>query len=178
VATGFEIVDLPGVGLYFTAGSLPAFANGAGVTYDIRFRVEGSNVWHTHATNVSASQAFNFTLPQTSNTRYTHIGFFFGDVPANFGLGNTIVLTFTAGSSAPNNTLINRFFVSYGSTSREGGGQATLITPNVSSGGSGSIAVGNMPQTGVSTTLWLAVALNLMAISALTTLIIKKRRKR
>jgi len=127
VAREFSIVDLPGAGLYFTAGNLPIFSNSAGVTYDIRFQVAGSNVWHTHATGINAGQPFNFTLPQTGDIRYTSIGFFFGDVPANFGLGNTIVLTFTAGDTAPNGTLVNRFVVGYNYGERTGEGSANLV---------------------------------------------------
>jgi len=198
--------------LYFVSGSLPAFTNSAGVTYDIRFQVAGSSVWHTHATNVSANQAFTFSLPQPGNIRYTAIGFFFGTVPANFGQGNTIVLTFIAGASAPNNTLVNRFIVGYNHGEREGGGTANLRpspTPgsgnqlrpdgngyieiddnNVPQGnwewresngwvftpGTPNVPTGPMPQTGIPGTLWIAVAINLMAIGALGTLIIKKRK--
>ncbi|MCL2364963.1 MAG: SpaA isopeptide-forming pilin-related protein [Defluviitaleaceae bacterium] len=196
-ATDFEIVDLPGLGLYFTSGSLPAFHNGAGVTYDIRFQVAGSDVWHTHATHVNANQPFTFSLPQTGGIRYTSIGFFFGNVPANFGLGNTIVLSFIAGA-APNNLLVNRFFVSYGSDNRQGQGEATVVPPpdlelddgNVPQGnwewrdGNGwffvpdtNVPMGQMPQTGIPGTVWIAVAINLMAVGALTTLIIHKKKK-
>ena len=174
--TDFAIIDLPGVGLYFASGSLPAFTHGVGVTYDIRFQVAGSNVWHTHQTNINANQAFSFTLPQPGNIRYTSIGFFFGNVPANFGLGNTIILTFTAGENAPNNTLTNRFIVTSGGQNREGEGATNLLRPPIG-GNNSNITTGQIPQTGVSTTLWLAVALNLMAVGALTTLIIKKRNK-
>jgi len=186
----FTIVDRPGVGLFFAAGSLPAFTHGAGVTYDIRFQIEGSDVWHTHITNVDANQPFAFYLPQSGNIYYTSIGFFFGDVPAGFGLGNTIVLTFTAGISAPNNTLNNRFFVRYNDRSREGGGQSTLVLPPPSEGSwewrdsngwlfipNPNVPLGQLPQTGISTSLWIAVGLNLMAIGAFTTLIIRKRKR-
>ena len=208
MATNFEIVDLPGTGLFFSAGSLPAFHNGAGVTYDIRFRVEGSNVWHTHMTNVDASRPFSFMLPQPGNIRYTAVGFFFGDVPANFGLGDSIVLTFIAGSSAPNNTLVNRFYVSYSNRQREGGGETTLIPPpprppgNLRPDGDGyidlddnnvpqgswewrdgnswvfipnqNIPLGQLPQTGLPASFWLLAGINVMAVGALSTLIINK----
>ena len=211
----FSIVDIPGAGLYFTSGSLPAFTNSAGVTYDIRYQVAGSSTWHTHATNVSANQAFSFSLPQSGSTRYTSIGFFFGDVPANFGLGNTIVMTFIAGNSAPNNTLVNRFIVGYNYGEREGSGTANLIPPPPPAGPGNTlrpngpngdsylylddndtplgnwewrdsngwifipdpnVPLGRLPQTGIPGTLWIAVAINLMAIGALSTLIIKKRK--
>jgi len=88
----FTIIDMPGRGLNFQSGRLPAFTNGEGVTYDIRYIVTGSDQWRTHATGVDASRPFTFSLPQPGNLHYTDIGIFFGDVPAGFGLGNEIVL--------------------------------------------------------------------------------------
>ena len=212
--TDFAIIDLPGVGLYFTSGSLPAFTHGAGVTYDIRFQVAGSSAWHTHATGVNANQPFSFSLPQPGNIYYTAIGFFFGNVPANFGLGNSIIMTFIAGYNAPNNTLVNRFIVTSGGEEREGEGEANVLRPpptpgpgnhlrpdgngylelnnnNVPQGnwnwreGNGwvftpntpNVPLGSLPQTGIPGTLWIAVAINLMAIGALSALIIKKRKQ-
>ena len=169
-------------------------------------------MWHTHLTNVDASRPFTFSLPQTGNIRYTSIGFFFGNVPANFGLGNTIVLTFVAGANAPNNTLINRFVVSYGNGTREGGGQANLVPPptpgpgntlrpdgngyieindnNVPQGSwewrdsngwvfipNVNVPMGQLPQTGIPASFWLIAGVNLMAIGALSTLIISKYKK-
>jgi len=109
----FSIIDMPGLGLNFASGSLPAFANGAGVTYTIRYRVAGDNQWRTHATNINAAAPFTFSLPQPGNLQYTEIRFDFGTVPANFGLGDTIRLTFIAGDNAPNNTLVNNFVMLY-----------------------------------------------------------------
>ena len=98
------------------------------MTYDIRYRVYGSNEWRTFATGVDASQPFEFSLPQPGNLYYTHIGFFFGDVPANFGLNNQIRVYFVVGADAPNNLLVNRFVVSYTNGEREGSGTANVVT--------------------------------------------------
>jgi len=138
VATNFHIIDLPSAGLNFMSGSLPAFAQGAGITYDIRYTVAGSSVWRTYASNVSASQPFSFSLPQPGDVHYTAIGFFFGDVPAGFGLGNTISLTFMVSQNPPGNSLTNFFVVSYGYGNNggggEGGGTVTVIPPPPTNG--------------------------------------------
>jgi len=118
--TNFQVIDMPGRGLNFQSGSLPAFTNGTGITYEIRYRVSGSSQWHIHQTGINASQPFTFSLPQPGNLYYTEIGFFFGDVPANFAFGNEIVLTFVVGTGAPNNILVNDFLVRYDNIERPG----------------------------------------------------------
>ena len=127
----FTIIDMPGRGLNFSSGSMPAFANGAGVTYDIRYRVAGSSQWRTLVTGVNAAAPFTFSLPQPGNIHYTEIRFDFGTVPANFGLGNTIILTFVVGSGAPNNTLVNDFMVSHnrGTTHGQSPHTPTVVPP-------------------------------------------------
>jgi len=133
-AANFAIVDIPSLGLNFESGSIPAFTGGAGLTYDIRYRVAGSNTWHTHAANVAnvdAGNPFTFSLPQPGNLHYTEIGLFFGTVPIGFGLGNEIVLTFIVSNDAPGNTLINSFLLLYDDTEREGSSpqQPTINIP-------------------------------------------------
>jgi len=212
----FAVVDMPGIGLNFVSGNIPAFANSVGVTYDIRYRVAGSDVWHTHISGVSAGQSFNFTLPQPGTIHYTEIGLFFGTVPADFALGNTITFTFVAGSAAPNGMLVNHFIVLHGGSNNTGStpqiptlrppvnGNHTLVADSNGNGyieldDSGtplgswqwddtldqwgfidlsdiSVPLGFLPQTGIPGSLWIAVAVNLMAIGALSTLIIKKRK--
>jgi len=135
----FAIVDIPSQGLNFQSGSLPAFNNGEGITFDIRYMVAGSDEWRTHATGIDASSPFDFTLPQPGNLHYTSIGFFFGNVPADFGLNSEIVLTFVVGEGAPNNTLVNRFIVQYSNIEREGGSPETpiVVPDDTTSGGEG-----------------------------------------
>ena len=132
--TNFAIIDMPNQGLNFRSGSIPAFANGAGITYDIRYRVAGSNVWHTHATGVNANAPFSFALPQPGNLHYTDIGLFFGTVPVGFGRGNQIVFTFVIGNNAPNNTLINDFLIMFDNVERPG---ASPDRPTVNEPGAG-----------------------------------------
>jgi len=139
--TNFEIIDMPSVGLNFQSGSIPAFTNGAGITYDIRYRVAGDNTWHTHASNISASTAFTFSLPQPGDLHYIDIGLFFGDVPAGFGLGSEIIFTFVVNGVAPGTSLINRFAIRYNSTEIPG---STPDYPTVPPGG------GTGPGTGMS----------------------------
>ena len=118
--TNFAIVDTPGLGLNFQSGRLPAFTNGSGITYDIFYSVYYDDTWRTHRTGVDASRPYNFNLPQDGSTFYSGIKFCFGDVPVGFGLGNEIVLTFVVGYGAPNNELINRFFLLYNEKEIEG----------------------------------------------------------
>ena len=115
----FTIVDMPGQGLNFQSGRLPAFTNGTGITYEIRYTVAGSDEWRTYRTGIDASRPFEFSLPQPGDLHYTNIGFFFGTVPADFGHNNEIVLTFVVGDNAPNNELINRFIIRYGTVEIE-----------------------------------------------------------
>jgi len=133
--TNFTIVELPGRGLNFVSASLPAFANSTGVTFDVRYRVYGSNTWNTFATGVDASQPFEFNLPQSGNLHYTDIEFSFGNVPANFGLNNDIRVYFIVSADALNNELINRFIVMYGDEEREGSGTATIGPDTPHTGG-------------------------------------------
>ena len=116
----FSIVDVPGRGLNFRTGHMPAFTNGAGITYEIRYTVAGSNEWRVLSSNIDAGRPFTFHLPQSGSMHYTAIGFFFGTVPAGFALGNEIVLTFVVGNDAPNNILVNNFWISYDNIVRDG----------------------------------------------------------
>jgi len=138
--TNFAIIDRPSQGLNFQSGSLPAFTNGTGITYDIWARVAGSDQWVTHESNISASSAFTFNLPQPGNLHYTHIGIFFnGDVPAGFGLGNEIVFTFLVGDDAPSNTLVNNFFITFDNIERQG---SSPYEPTVNPPGGGTSTPG------------------------------------
>jgi len=114
-------------------GSLPAFSNSDGVTYEIRYRIAGSSVVHVHQTGIPASAPFNFALPQPGNLYYTHIEFYFGTVPADFALGNQITLTFRVGDNAPNNTLINHFVVMHNGaqTTGDSSHDPTVIPPTL-----------------------------------------------
>ena len=140
-ATNFAIIDAPGRGLNFQSGSLPAFVNGAGVTYDIRYQVVGSNEWRTHATDINANSPFTFSLPQPGDLYYTAIGLFFGDVPVGFGLGNEIVLTFVVGDNAPNNILTNGFMITFDNAERPGisPDEPVVNEPGIGGGAGGSV---------------------------------------
>jgi len=142
--TNFAIIDMPSAGLNFTSASLPAFTNAAGVTFDVRYRVNNGS-WQTHAENVPANAPFTFSLPQPGNLHYTHIGLFFGDVPVGFGLGDEMVFSFIVSADAPDNVLINNFLRMYNDRENEGispdrpiittpggGGQGTPTTPPTS----------------------------------------------
>ena len=115
----FTIVDIPGVGLNFRSGLLPAFTNGAGVTYEIRYMRAGETQWRVLQTGINAANPHSFSLPQPGNLHYTAIGFYFGNVPADFALGSEIVLTFVVGN-APNNVLVNNFVFSFDNIQYDG----------------------------------------------------------
>jgi len=142
----FSIIDIPSRGLNFVLGNLPAFTNGAGITFDIRYTVAGSSEWRTYATGVDASQPFSFSLPQPGNIHYTNIGFFFGTVPADFARDNEIVLTFLVTDESPTNVLVNRFLLRYDSVERQGSGSVIIIRPGdtpATGGGNGGDGSGN-----------------------------------
>ncbi|MCL1788516.1 MAG: S-layer homology domain-containing protein, partial [Defluviitaleaceae bacterium] len=127
--SGFTIVDVPGRGLNFEAGRLPAFTRGEGITYDILYTVYGSDEVFVHETGIDASVPFNFRLPQPGNRYYTSIALYFGDVPAYFGLGDQIIFTFLVVPGAPGNQLINRFWVRYDNVDREGDNNNSIVVP-------------------------------------------------
>jgi len=141
--SSMSIVDMPGVGLNFVSGSLPAFNNSAGVTYDIRYRVAGSSAWRTYTTGVNASAPFTFSLPQNGSIHYTEIRFDFGPVPVNFAQGNTITLNFVAGNNAPNNMLVNHFIVMRGGNETPGQSPYTPIVVPPPTPGSGNNLIPN-----------------------------------
>ena len=130
--TNFAIVDTPGRGLNFQSGRLPAFTVGSGITYDIFYSVDGDDTWRTYRYGVDASRPYSFSLPQDGNTFYSGIKFYFGDVPVGFGLGNEIVMTFVVGYGAPNNQLVNRFFLLYNENEKEGKNpdKPTVLSPD------------------------------------------------
>jgi len=181
----FTLVDTPGRGLNFRTGSLPAFTNGAGITYEIRYTVAGSNQWNVLISGVDASRPFTFSLPQPGNRQYTAIGFFFGTVPAGFALGNEITLTFVVGNNAPNNMLVNNFWISYDNIRRDGESPdipIVIIPPNNDDYldlGDGNVPMGPMPQTGLMNhALWLTSALFLASSAGLGTMSYMKSKKR
>jgi len=135
-ATNYAVVDIPGVGLNFLSGTIPALHNGAGVTYSVRYRVAGSSVVHTHATGIPASAPFTFALPQPGDRHYTHIELYFGTVPADFALGDEIVFTFRVGNNAPNNLLVNHFVVMHNGAETPGQSpyQPVVLPPPPSNG--------------------------------------------
>jgi len=137
---------MPSRGLNFLSGRLPAFTNGAGITYEIRYTVAGSDEWRTHATGIDASRPFNFSLPQPGNLHYTNIGIFFGNVPSNFGLGNEVVMTFIVGADAPSNVLINRFALRYDNVERPGSSpDRPIVVPDTPENGGNWLSPGEIP---------------------------------
>ena len=177
----FTVVDIPGVGLNFRSASIPAFTNGEGITYEVRYTVAGSNEWRTYRTDIDASRPFSFSLPQPGNLHYTNIALFFGNVPADFALGNEIVMTFTVGNNAPNNTLINRFVVRYDNTEREGNSPNNpTVTPPTESGAGGSSGGsagndGDSPKTGDDRNIFLWALLAVVSAAGMIALAINRK---
>ena len=116
----FALVDRPGRGMNFQSGHIPALHNGAGITYEIRYRVAGSNQWRVHASGISAAAPFSFSLPQPGNIHYTDIMIFFGNVPVQFARGNQITFSFLVTDESPTNTLVNRLWIMYNGLEVEG----------------------------------------------------------
>ena len=139
--SNFSIIEIPDKGLNFTSASLPAFSNSAGVTYSIMYRVYGSGSWQVYSSGINASQPFSFSLSQPGDLYYAHIKFLFGTVPANFGLGNEIIVTFYVGEETLDGQLVNNFWTMWDGNGvrNESGVRSVSSNENENGGGYGGV---------------------------------------
>ena len=170
----YTISDKPDKGLDFVSAELPAFTNGAGITYDIVYftNLNGKQVLHA---GVPADKAFSFTAPALKSGEYiTALTLDFGTVPAGFAVGDTMKMTFKVWDNPPSQTLTNIGILSY----KVNGKDREFVTGS----GTGTITIDgyfNAPKTGDDTNRMISLSLlgaSLLGILALTAA--KKRKKR
>lgn len=109
----FAIMNKLPKGIDFKGASLPAFANGTGITYNVEYYTNqrGRTVLHS---NVAADSAFSFEIPELAEGEYvTLISFEFGTVPAAFAVDETVTLSFQVWKTPPAENLINISIMSF-----------------------------------------------------------------
>jgi len=90
----FRIVNRA-LGLQFLYGEIPAFTNGGGLYYTIRYSTNLHPLRRVAESNVYAGRPFRFLSPNLQNNEIiTEISVEFDTVPAGFWLNNVIVYSF------------------------------------------------------------------------------------
>ena len=169
----YEISDIPDKGLDFKSADVPAFNNGSGVTYDVIYYTnqKGRTVLHS---DIPADRAYSFKAPALAAGEYiTAVNLVFSEVPAGFGVGNTLTMTFRVWDNPPSKTLVNAGVLSY----YVDGEYRSFVT----GGGSGSITIGgyfDSPKTGDVNNLGLWIALLAISFGSIITLFMTKYRKK
>lgn len=169
----YSITDKPDRGLDFVSASLPAFAQGSGVAYDVVYYTSGGAEVVLYS-GVSAASAFSFTAPALAPGEYiTAIELDFGTVPAGFGVGDTIDMTFKVWDNPPAKTLTNVGILFYGIGDKDYG----FVT-----GEDGMIVIGgwfsDLVQTGDGAAGLAAILAALVGASAIAINGFRKRRRR
>ena len=109
----YAITDKPDKGLDFKSASMPAFNNGAGVTYDVVY-ITNQNGKRTLYSAIPANSPFYFEAPVLASGEYiTGITLSFGTVPSGFAVGDTMTWTFRVWDNPPATTLTNVGVLSY-----------------------------------------------------------------
>ncbi|MCL2838989.1 MAG: InlB B-repeat-containing protein [Oscillospiraceae bacterium] len=91
----FKIINTSSPGLQFLSGTIPAFTNGNGIFYTVRYLTNLNNSPRIMASNVPADRPFSLLPPQLMNGEIvTEIIIEFDMIPAGFRMGNTIVYRF------------------------------------------------------------------------------------
>jgi len=169
----FSIIDKPDKGLDFVSANLPAFTNGAGVTYDVLYYTnqQGRTVLHS---DIPADQAFSFNAPDLASGEYIiDIMLEFSSVPAGFAVGDSLAMTFKVWDNPPSQTLVNVGILSY----KVNGKYKEFVT------GSGSCAITisgyfGSPKTGDETNFIVPLLMLLGSISGFIAIPAIKRRRR
>jgi len=148
----YSIMDVPDKGLDFVSAALPAFTNGSGISYDIVYITNLSDVQILH-TGVSADNAFSFKAPILQNGEYIAvIALLFGTVPSGFAAGDEIQMDFRVWDNPPGATLTNNGILYYSANSKEfqftTAGSVSTVTvsgsnPDKTSENSGQVKTGD-----------------------------------
>ena len=108
------IEDTPPQGLTFDRGSVPAFTNGAGVTYSVVYSTNLSGGDTTLYTNMPADKPFTFDAPTLQPGEYiTSLRLVFSAAPTDFAHGDSIVYTFHVDADAAQTSFVNGGNVTY-----------------------------------------------------------------
>jgi len=110
----YQIVNISSLGLQFLYGNIPAFTNGDGLFYNIRYRTNiGSR--GTIVSNIPSDRPFTFLSPElSSNELITEIIIEFDYIPSGFGVGDIITYRFAV---LDVNNVANRWEVMFGEAS-------------------------------------------------------------
>jgi len=169
----YTIIDKPDKGLDFVSANLPAFTNGAGVTYDVVYYTnqQGRTVLHSE---IPADQAFSFKAPDLASGEYiTLLSLEFGTVPAGFAVGDSLAMSFKVWDNPPSQTLVNVGILSY----KVNGEYKEFVTTS----GSSAISISGYfgaPKTGDETNVMVPLLMLLGSIGILAALPIIQRSRR
>jgi len=93
----FRIINRLSVGLQFLSGEIPAFTNGQGLVYTVKYRTNMTDSLRVMASNVPADSTFSLSPPQLNNGEYIiEIIIEFDTAPAGLRMDDTIIYRFTA----------------------------------------------------------------------------------
>jgi len=108
----FRIISNPSSGLQFVSGTIPAFTNGYGLFYTVKYRTNMTNPPRIMANNIRADRSFSLLPPQLmSGEIITEIIIEFDTVPAGFRMDDTIIYRFI---TLDENNVANQWEVMYG----------------------------------------------------------------
>ena len=88
----FRITDAPSLELQLKNGVIPAFTNGAGLTYTILYKTAADGANRVLAQGIPADAAYSFE--NTTGLAWTQISLDFANVPPGFARSNQIEYTF------------------------------------------------------------------------------------
>ena len=111
----YTIKDRPDPGIDIIAVRLPAFTQGAGVSYSIYYYTErGGLRRNVVAEDISASQAFSIDMPALREGDFvTMLAIEFGTVPRGFAVGDTLEMDFRVWDRPPARSLHNTGLLGY-----------------------------------------------------------------
>ena len=112
----FKIINTSSPGLQFLSGTIPAFTNGDGIFYTVRYLTNLNNSPRIMASNVPADRPFSLLPPQLMNGEIiTEIIIEFDMIPAGFRMDNTIVYRFIVLNE---NNVVNHWDITSGEANK------------------------------------------------------------
>jgi len=87
----YRIISRSTIGAQYLHGNIPAFTNGDGLFYTIRYRTNINALQRIAASHIPASAPFTLLPPALTDDEFiTEISIEFDTIPAGFGVGDTI----------------------------------------------------------------------------------------